>query len=88
MKMKITLSYTQFQHGGQTNLGIWLMIKMPDGPCAFQVPEYMTDVDDAVRFWLMTTDMQNSVARLLERLGHTVERANVDSDDIRKEYLK
>jgi hypothetical protein len=88
MKMKITLSYTQFQHGGQTNLAIWLMIQMPDGPFAFQVPEYMTSEDDAVRFWLMTADVQAGIVRLMDRLGHAVEPASFDVDDIRKEYLK
>jgi hypothetical protein len=86
--MKIEMSYTKFQYGGQTNLAIWLMIHMPDDLIAFQVPEYMTDVDDAVRFWLMTTDMQSSIVWLMARLGHTVEPANIDVDDIRKEYLK
>lgn len=86
--MKIELSYTKFQHGGQTNLAIWLIIHMPDGPFAFQVPEYMTSVDDAVRFWLMTTDVQAGIVRLMSRLGHVVEPVSIDVDDIRKEYLK
>lgn len=84
--MKIELSYTKFQYGGQTNLAIWLMIHMPDGPFAFQVPEYMTDVDDAVRFWLMTADIQASIVWLMARLGHTVEPASIDVDDIYKAY--
>jgi|GEM_PF-4057689 len=86
--MKIETSYTKFQHDGQTNLGIWLMIHLPDGPFAFQVPEYMTDVDDAVRFWLMTTDLQAGIVRLIARLRHTVEPASIEPEDIRKEYLK
>lgn len=88
MNMKIELSYTKFQHGGQTNLGIWLMIHLPDDLFAFQVPEYMTDVDDAVRFWLMTTDMQSSIVRLMARLGHTVEPASFDTNDIYKAYTE